>query len=462
MLKPLVLKNGITVLRLPKSSLETFVIGFVVKTGSAIEYGNAPIGISNFVERMFWKGTDKHPSVASLNYALESIGGEFVSNTGRELTEFYLKVPYIHQFKAISLIAEIIQSSHFSEREIEKEKTRIVEEIKNLQLYGESKPLDLTLSHLYENKGLGTPSEGSIESILLINQQYIANYLSHQYAPKNCYIVLGGQFDSKACLELIEQEWGLWRPRTLETFLQHPHSTEKFEQLPSMQFRQRGLSRNKIELSFILDGGIDPSHISDEKEGVEEAGSQLPAEATKENLLLEWSKLTVLNSILGMGLSSRLWLKCVDDEVLFESIGSGLELFKTVGFVQISGTTTESTQFTFALESILSVLEALKKTTLSINELTKAKEFTKGKLILEQEDILNMIIWKIYLFVTSGLIIDSGELIEYIQKVDANHIRSLAMDLFVPERMVITTVGTAKHTPMVDKLILKYLTSTIS
>jgi hypothetical protein len=61
----------------------------------------------------------------------------------------------------------------------------------------------------------------------------------------------------------------------------------------------------------------------------------------------------------------------------------------------------------------------------------------------------------------TGLDIEKSDLIDHIQKVDSNHIRSLAMDLFIPQRMVLTTIGTAKNTTFLDKLITKYIGSTI-
>ena len=102
-------------------------------------------------------------------------------------------------------------------------------------------------------------------------------------------------------------------------------------------------------------------------------------------------------------------------------------------------------------------MEALKKTTVSINELSKAKEYLKGRLILEQEDLLASTIWQINYLVGSGLTFELQDLLNKIDKVDAASLRSLALDLFVPSRMSLTTVGPAKETKLVNKLILKYL-----
>ena len=460
MLKPVSLKNGIRVLRIPKNSAESFVIGLVVRTGSGVEKGNYPTGLSYLIERLFWKGTDKHPSIMSLNNTLEGIGGEFISHTGKETTEFYLRVPAYHQYKAISLLSEIIQHSNFSERDIEIEKSNIIGDIKNFEDVEFPDKREMTLSHLFSDTGIGSPTKGSIESVMMINQQHVADYLSHQYTPSNCTLVISGNFETKSCMELLEQEWSLWNPRSMKPYRTDSYIVVADEALPAMQFRQRGYAQSHMSVGFVLEGGFRSPEELEVKEHTDDENAIIPV--SKDQLLSEWSKLLMLNTILGQGLSSRLWLKCVEDEVLFETIGSTLELFKYTGFINIAGVTTENTQFTFAFESVLSVLDALKKTTLSINEFTKAREYLKGRLILNQEDIMNSTIWQVDLFMATELDIDKPELIEYIQKVDSNTIRALAMDLFVPERMVVTTVGTAKNSTLIDKLITKHIGSVVT
>jgi len=447
-LKPVVLKNGITVLRFPRPSSQTFVVGLAVRTGSGIELGNFPLGISAFIERMFWKGTDKHPSLRMLNQALEGMGGDFFSNTGRELMQFYLRVPSDNQHKAISMLAEIIQHSYFQSHDVEVEKQRVLEDLKLRQEGIGEDDEDLTVSTLYGGSGLGTPIQGTIESILTITPEHIIEYLAHQFNPKNCYLILSGNFDTKSSLELLEQEWNLWSPRTLTRIEPGDDGAGVGIQLPRTDFRQRGLPTTKISIGFLLEGGFASPQEDDEPQDQQR---QL------HDLLSDWSKLLVLTTLLGQGLSSRLWTKCVEDELLFESITSQLVLFERTGYVYIGGRVIDNSQFSFALESIFATLEALKKTTISINEFAKAKEYVRGKLIIDHEDVLAATIWHVEIMLLSGLAITKDDLLEYIAKVDANNIRAMAMDLFVSARLALTTLGTAKHSQLVDKLISKYL-----
>jgi predicted Zn-dependent peptidase len=452
MLKPIILKNGITVLRLPRPSSNVFLVGFVAITGSLSEYRQFPQGTSLIVEKMFWSGTDKHPSAKSLNLALESMGGQFQSLTSFELTQYYLTVPSYHQHKAISMLAEVMQNSYFDSYELENYKRKQVEIIKNIEEGWQPDPERLSLSNLYANSGLGEQMEGTVDTVLSINQETIQNYLAHQYRPDKCFLVMAGNFDSKTGLELVEQEWNFWNPKSKKFLETEDLSEVQTSTFPRITYRQRGIGHTEVSLAFILEGGLQPEVL---RNATEDSGN-FDAKQMQEDILTDWSKLLVLSAVLGQGLSSRLWMKGVEEEFFFQNIESSIKLFRTTGFMQIAGIC-ENSQFTFALESVFSSLEALKKTTVSINELSKAKEYLKGKLILEQEDLLASTIWQINYLVGSGLTFELQDLLAKIDKVDAASLRALALDLFVPNRMSLTTVGPAKETKLVSKLIQKYL-----
>lgn len=453
MLKPIILKNGITVLRLPRASSNVFLMGFVALTGSLSEHENFPQGSSLIVEKMFWSGTDKHPSAKSLNLALESMGGQFQSLTSFELTQFYLTVPSYHQHKAISMLAEVMQNSYFDSYDLENYKRKQIEIIKNIEEETRPDPERLALSSLYANSGLGEDIEGTVDTVLSINQETIQDYLAHQYSPDKCFLVLAGNFDSKASLELVEQEWNFWNPKTKKYLETQDLSHVDTGSFPRITYRQRGIGHTEVSLAFVLEGGLQPEVLRNALYG---DNTNIDPKQMQEEILNDWSKLLVLSTILGQGQSSRLWTKAVEEELFFQSIESSIKLFRTTGFLQIAGVC-ENSQFTFALESVFSALEALKKTTVSINELAKAKEYLKGRLILEQEDLLASTIWQINYLVGSGLTFELQDLLNKIDKVDAASLRSLALDLFVPSRMSLTTVGPAKETKLVNKLISKYL-----
>jgi len=448
MLKTVSLKNSLNVLRYQKSSSKIFVIGFLVKTGSVYEGSRFPLGISKIMERMFLRGTHKHPSKRHLSMAIEAMGGQIVTYTSSEYTEFYLQVPSYHQYKAVSLLSEIIQHSYFDSRDLQQE---IEYQIDKLKLKEETIATELDIlstSNIYPNHPLSNPREGSIDSILSINQENVLEYLASQYIPSNCYLILAGNFDNKPLSELVEQEWSYWNPK-MGVPVEYPEvNFNDMAQLPNVVYKQKGISVTQINLGFVLDGG----YLATNKEEEIDFNS----ESSRLEYIQSQAYLDVLTTVLGQGMSSRLWVKGVEEEMFFQNIQANLIKFKQTGFLEITGLT-DNNQFTFALESVLTVLEALKKTTVSINELSKIKEFLKGSLIFESENLLSDIRGQVAQYVSTGYSFTIEEILNAINEVEAAPLRALCMALFVPERMFLSTIGTAKETAIVNKLIRNYL-----
>ncbi len=454
MLKPIILKNGLTVLRIPKTNSRATTIGFVIPSGSSSEEGYFPQGISHLIERLFWCGTDKHPSKRSLNLALESIGGNFTSLTSHEYTGYYLTVPEYHQSKAISMLAEIIQHSYFDSRDIASEKKIVIEQLKDQIEDFEVESQQLGMNTLYANSSLGLPVRGSLETVSSVEQGDILEYLSHQYLPDKAFLILAGSFENKNVTQLVDQEWSLWNPKPKKFIEPMNFQPEDVGELPRIIYRQRGISQTFLTFSFLLDGGLMPSELIAEKNSEEPVETNY--EKVRDETLRKNAILMILNTLLGQGLSSRLYSKTVEEEMLFTNIQSNIHKYKTTGFLEIAGLI-ENSQFSFGLESVLTVLEAFKKTTVSINELAKAKEYLKGRLILEDEDLFTSVVWQVENLLGSGLNYQLEDLINKIDSIEAPELRALADNLFNAERMIIASLGTAKETRLVEKLIKKYL-----
>jgi predicted Zn-dependent peptidase len=313
----------------------------------------------------------------------------------------------------------------------------------------------LALSNLFANHSLGLPVTGSIETLTSVQKSDVDNYLFHQYHTNRSYVIIAGNYENKAIMDLVDQEWAYWNPKNRRFVEPVEFSYPDAGSLPRIQYRQRGLPYTELVISFLLDEGLKPKYEQNPEEVPQEL-TEKDIEELKDRKLSEDAELLVMNAILGQGYSSRLWAKGVDEELFFTNIASELVRFRNTGYLQIQGKT-DNSQFTFALECIFSVLDSLKQTTVSINELAKAKEYLKGRLIMENENLLASTLWQIENTLGSSLIYEVSDLIEKINKVDASSIRARALDLFIHQRMAITTLGTAKETRLVDKLIAKYI-----
>ncbi len=455
MLKPVLLKNGLTVLRFPKVPSNVFLCGFVVKTGSLVEAENFPQGISNLLRTMFWCGTDRYPSKRALNILIESIGSNFFSEVDFHSTSFYLLSPYYHHKQAISILAEIIQHSYFDTKDLEVQKRRILGLIKKSEDSFSEECAQLSLNNLYGDTGLGLPILGTIESVLAITQEHIYEYLARQYQPNKAYLVLAGNFDNKTVLQTVDQYWSVWQPKSQTTINLFEPGIEDLGNFPRVLYKQRGIPTTHLMVNFVLPKGLAIENTFLDQD-LEAKLQPEELEQLLEEKLLWLAKLYLLNTVLGAGFSSRLWVKGVEEEMFFEDIQSEVVLFKQTGFLRIYGAT-ENSQFTFALESILSVLEGLKKTTMSITELNKAKEHLKGRLLIDNESLFNYTKLQVKNLIFCDYPWDLEKLLYKIDEIDTTDIRDLANQIFSLKNLFLTILGTAKQTKLVEKLIQKFL-----
>jgi predicted Zn-dependent peptidase len=453
MLKPLSLKNGLTVIRLPRPA-NLFVVGFVIPTGYSIERFHYKPGLAYLVERLFCTGTDKHITKRALNRALEGIGGRMYTQTSAEFTGFYITVPSDNQFKAVTMLSEIIQHSAFDPKDIDTEKKAIIDQIRTIEMGTVLDTVELSQENIYADYGYSQTKYGTAESVASITEEDILDFLQRQYTPGVTYLVTSGNFASKEIADQISTEWGYWNPKAKPTHkLRHLNMDELKDSLPRVLFKQRGGVETVVNCGFLLDEGVEPRVL---RETSEEAKQLLDVQGLQERLFATWAELIVLNSILGQGISSRLWLKGVEEDAIFDTVSTEVVMHSRSGFFHISAVT-DSAQFGTALETMLSAVDALRKINIPQGELDKAKEMAKGKLVIDHEDLLYNTQWLSENMIMSGLTFTLEDLLKEVNRVDSNSLRKFAQKLFHACNFFLTTLGTSKESSVIEKLVEKYL-----
>src|SRR3990167_2070954 len=201
-----ILKNGLTVLMVPIEDASSITMSIFVKAGS--RYEEKPInGISHFLEHLHFKGTKKYPTAKRLSETIDAIGGEFNANTGKEHTQYFIRAACEHLPLVFDVLTDMLQNPLFDEREIEREKGVIIEEINmykdNPQVHIES----LFEEGLWPGSALGRDIAGTAEVIRAVNRKDILDYRKKWYQPSNMIIAVAGKFNEA---ELEQQLGKLW------------------------------------------------------------------------------------------------------------------------------------------------------------------------------------------------------------------------------------------------------------
>ena len=202
------LKNGLRVVTEKFNGVNSVSVGVMIQNGSRNESSNQN-GISHFIEHMFFKGTNKR-SAKEIAETIENVGGQLNAFTGKESTCYYVKNLYTHLELSLEVLSDMLLNSKFDEKEIEREKSVVTEEINMNEDNPEDVLYDLHSAVSYKNTTLSYPILGSIDKVNNISRNDILQYVSSKYTPSNSVISICGKFEDSELEALIEKYFGKW------------------------------------------------------------------------------------------------------------------------------------------------------------------------------------------------------------------------------------------------------------
>ena len=328
-------------------------IGVWVRAGAVDELngdgGNA--GISHFIEHMLFKGTAKR-SAREIAEEIDSIGGSMNAFTGREATCYYIKTLSAHLDVSIDVLGDMFTASLFDPEEMDKERGVIIEEMKMIEDVPDDIGQDLIAEAVFDGSLLGHRIIGYPETVGAFARDDITRYMADRYAANSIVISLAGNFDETAVMAWLETAFGGIAGYAAK------------RDIPSVGHYPTSLRRVK---------DIEQSHIFLGRRGV-------PLQADR------YYAFTLFNSILGGGMSSRLFQNVREDKGLAYSVYSASQAFVDDGlFVIYAGVAADKEKV--ALAAIYEELERLAEKGVGNVELSKAKEQNKGSYVFGKESV---------------------------------------------------------------------------
>ncbi|MEO8065397.1 MAG: pitrilysin family protein [Candidatus Doudnabacteria bacterium] len=411
-----ILKNGVTLLTVPIPNALSVIMSVFVKAGSRYEEKRVN-GISHFLEHLHFKGTKKFPTAKKLSEVVDSIGGEFNANTGKEHTQYYIRAASEHLNLIADVLTDLVQNPLFDEKEIEREKGVIIEEINmykdNPQIHIES----LFEETMWPKTPLGWDIAGTADVIRSIKRADIIGYRKKWYQPANTIIAVAGNFDQKKLEEMIENAWG--RHSGVKTGSIVPANDKQSRPFLSVQ--------NKPSEQAHMMVGFKALDYNSNKN----------------------SQLQLLSTVLGGGMSSRLFIQIRERRGLAYYVGSSLNNYLDSGnFYVRAGLKVGSAPE--ALELILSELKKICDQPVAPKELKKAKEYVKGKTVLAMEDSHGTLDWYLTQIAFMKKTESPKEAFAKLDKVTAEEIQALARQLFVGKTLTASVIG-----PFADKSVFE-------
>ena len=412
------LDNGLRVITAPMPHTRSVCISIFIGVGSRYET-EAEAGVSHFIEHLLFKGTQKRPTARAISEAIEGVGGILNGGTGKELAVYWCKVAQPHFTLALDVLGDMLLHSKFDPQEIDRERQVIIEEI-NMSKDSPSQQVDMLIDELlWPGHPLGRDVTGSKESVAAINRATMLDYLQSQYQPANTVVATAGNVQHQEVVAAISQALGSWAKQR-----QHPEYCAYKEQL-ARRLHVETRDTEQAHLCLALPG-LSLFH---------------PKRFT----------LDLLNVILGEGMSSRLFTEIRDNLGLAYSIHSYVDHFLDSGSVTVHAGV-EPKNLKTAIKAILEQLSQLKKP-VPESELSKAKEFSKGRLLLQMEDSRNVAGWLGGQEILMKRILNPDEVISIVEAITAEELKQIAQEIIAGNKLRLAVVGSVASDEPLEELL---------
>ena len=417
--KKKVLKNGLTILKVPVPGAKSVLVDIFTKVGSRQEASRIN-GISHFLEHLFFKGSKKFPTAYDLSHALDAIGAEYNANTGKEHTQYYIKAAKKHFRFVFETITDVLQNPVFEASEIEREKGVIIEEI---NMY-EDTPMrhveDVLEEIMWPGHPLGRNIAGTKEVIKKITRKDIVDYVKTYYQPKNMIISIAGAYRDADLEKFINNHWSkvsnsqfpLWQ------------KVQEHQKEPMLKIESKKTEQYHWALGFRSYDHNHPEYITQ----------------------------ILLATLLGGGMSSRLFVEIRERRGLAYYVRAQSSNYQDTGnFVIQAGVRLDA--LLQALQVAISELKKIKTEAVAERELKKAKEFLKGTLTLSLEASESLLGWYLEQAAFRKKILEPEKAFALVDKVTQADIQRVATDLFQKEKLNLAIIGPDRAEPQIRKLL---------
>ncbi|MCS6885656.1 MAG: pitrilysin family protein [Acidobacteriota bacterium] len=392
------LPNGLVVLSEVLPQARSVSLGLWLRKGSRHEPAELN-GISHFIEHNLFKGTRKR-SARQIALEADLLGGNLDAFTTQEMTAYQIKVLDKHFEAAFDILADMFTSPTFEENELEKERSVILEEIKTLEDSPEDYIFELLHENLWPAHPIGFPITGTISTVKKFNRTKTVDYYNLTYTADNLVVAAAGRLSHDHLLELSERY---------------------FSDLPSSKIPPK---TQPLPKSHVF-------HCIKKKMGLEQTHAVLAAEAVAATSSDRYA-CELLSTILGGGLSSRLFQTVRETHGLAYSIYSSIDTYTDTGYISIYMAVANN-QLEKALQLVLDEICSMKRNLVAAEELHAAKEQLKSSIMLGQESVtarMHALAENELLF---GRHIYEEELLQAIDSVSAEEVQQLAQKIFRPQ-----------------------------
>jgi predicted Zn-dependent peptidase len=413
------LPNGLKIITTPLEGTKSVTVLCLVGAGSRYEHRDIN-GISHFLEHLFFKGAKRYKNSAEVSEAIDSVGGDFNAFTGKEYAGYFVKLASAQKEVAFDVIGDMMLNVSLVQEEIDKERGVILEEY---NMYQDTPMYQVGWDFerlIFGDQPMGWDQIGTKDTIKAITRQQIWDYKQALYTPDNTIVSVAGDITEDEAVKLVQKYF--------------PFGNEKHQINPAPYKK----TDNK-ERVILQEKKTEQAHIII---GVEALPARHKDEFAEK----------ILSVILGGNMSSRMFMNVREAKGLSYYIRTSTDDYADTGAMSTSAGV-DLKRIDLAIEAILEEYRRIAEEKVKPEELTKAKEFMKGKIILRLEDSEEYA----HLMGKQALLYPEIETVEEILKkidfVTADDVLRVAKDLLKEENLKLALIGPYADKKHFEKLL---------
>lgn len=402
------LTNGLRLILAPMKGSETATVIVMSGTGSRFE-DSRENGLAHFLEHMFFKGTKKRPNAKAISEELDGLGSQYNAFTSKDRTAYWGKVSARYLDQALDVITDIFLNSTLPQKEIEKERGAVIQEI---DMY-EDMPMR-TIDNIFDaaffgdEHPLGRTILGPKENIRSFTRKEFTDYRAKHYGPTNTVVCVAGAFDEKRVIAKVERTFGHLTP----TPASMPVMFESLQVAPRVRIKEKKTDQTQLMVGV----GAYPYGHKDEY------------------------ALAVLASLLGGGMSSRLFTEVREKRGLAYSVHAWVDKYPDTGYLAVQAGV-EHAKLHEALRVIVGEFRKVAKKPVPPKELAKVKSYMKGTQTLALDSSDSVAEHAASSLIHVGKIRTLEEILAGIDAVTAKDVQRVAKDILKTGKLVLAVIG---------------------
>jgi predicted Zn-dependent peptidase len=417
--KKTTLPNGLRIITAPNHGNPAVTVLVMVETGSNYEEERIN-GLSHFLEHMCFKGTTNRPNAIDISKELDNLGGQHNAFTGDEYTGYYAKAEKKHFKEILNILADMYLNPTFPDPELQREKGVILQEISMNEDFPHVQVWHDFMKLLYGDTPAGRPTLGPAKNIKRFTREDFVEYRNKHYVSKATTIVVAGDINEKTVINEIKKEFK-------NISQDKKHTKEKVrdnQKSPSLLVHNKKTDQTHMILGF---------------RAYDASNKKIPT-------------LNVLTSVIGKGMSSRLFQKLRNEMGVCYYVRGEADPYTDHGYFAIS-TGVDKKRTEEVIKVLLEEVKKLSNELVSDEELNKAKEYLIGNLYLNLETSDSQAEFYALQEVVTGKIKNPQDIEKEIRKVTAKDVQKIAKEIFQNKNLNLAIVGEVKNKQAIKKAL---------